>query len=321
MNEIMPTDSTVAPRTADLVQRDAPQLHRVLENARGEPIGSCSLWWEEDIRYQGRRVGMIGHFSAVDAGAARIVMHFACQTLAARGCTLAVGPIDGSTWRTYRAVIDHGARPPFFLEPQNPVGWVHYFADSGFEPIARYFSAEATDLGVRQSLLAKRGIRLVADGVAMETLQPHCVEEQLCEIYSIVLRTFEQNLFYSPLEESQYLRQCRELARFAPLECTLIARRQGEPVGFLFAVPDVLQQTRGEVIDTMIIKSIGVLPGFDNAGIGQQLLAYIGQRAVDLGYRRVIHALMRDSPRMRRISSRDATPIRRYALFAKALGS
>jgi GNAT superfamily N-acetyltransferase len=263
---------------------------------------------------------MIGHFAAVDAPAARAVLHFACQQLAFEGCTLAVGPMDGSTWRNYRAVIDEGERPPFFLEPQNPLAWVSYFAASGFDLIAHYFSAETTDLGIRRRQLERLGNRLAAQDITVEALQPDQLDEQLGEIYSIVQNTFRHNLFYAPLEKSQYLRQFRQLSRRVPFDFVLIARRRGEPVGFLFALPDLLQQNRGEAIDTLIIKSIGVSPGFENAGIGQLLLASVDKRAEAHGYRRIIHALMRDIPRLRRLSARDAVPMRRYALFAKVLG-
>jgi GNAT superfamily N-acetyltransferase len=228
--------------------------------------------------------------------------------------------MDGSTWRNYRAVVDAGDRPPFFLEPQNPPEWIRYFVAGGFDAIANYFSAETTDLGIRRPQLKRPGNRLAAQDISVEALQPQCLDEPLGEIYSIVTSTFRHNLFYSPLEKAQYLQQYRQLSRIVPLDFVLIARRREEPVGFVFALPDLLQQHRGEAIDTLIIKSIGVSPGFDNAGIGQLLLTSVGERAAERGYRRIIHALMRDIPRLRRLSSRDAFPIRRYALFAKVLG-
>ena len=36
---------------------------------------------------------------------------------------MAVGPMDGSTWRRYRFITERGAEPAFFLETYNPDVW------------------------------------------------------------------------------------------------------------------------------------------------------------------------------------------------------
>ena len=71
----------------------------------------------------------------------------------------------------------------------------------------------------------------------------------------------------------------------------------------------------------MIIKTLAVLPQRPYAGLGNVLLDRVQTRAGRLGYTRVIHALMRDVPNMRRISGRSARPIRRYVLFGRELGA
>jgi hypothetical protein len=69
----------------------------------------------------------------------------------------------------------------------------------------------------------------------------------------------------------------------------------------------------------MIVKTLGVLPRRDLAGLGQQLLASVHRQGLRLGYRRAIYALVYDSLPLRRLSARYASPIREYALFGKAL--
>jgi hypothetical protein len=49
------------------------------------------------------------------------------------------------------------------------------------------------------------------------------------------------------------------------------------------------------------------------------LLARSHRIARDLGYTRAIHALMHDTNVSTRMSQKSARPIRRYALFARAL--
>jgi GNAT superfamily N-acetyltransferase len=102
-------------------------------------------------------------------------------------------------------------------------------------------------------------------------------------------------------------------------DIVLIAERKGSPVGFVFAVPDLLQGQRGARIDTIVIKTVAVIPGRAYAGLGALLASRCEHIAAGRGYVRSIHALMHESGLSRNISHRYATTIRRYTLFARPL--
>jgi len=87
----------------------------------------------------------------------------------------------------------------------------------------------------------------------------------------------------------------------------------------VFAFPDILQARRGEEIDTVVLKTLAVAPGFRGIGLGHALLAACQQSAHGLGYRHVIHALIREGNVSEKLSARYARPIRSYTLFAKEL--
>ena len=61
-------------------------------------------------------------------------------------------------------------------------------------------------------------------------------------------------------------------------------------------------------------------PECGGAGVGSLLMARCHEMARGLGYTRVIHALMHEDNKSRKISSHSARPIRRYTLFARPLG-
>jgi GNAT superfamily N-acetyltransferase len=91
-------------------------------------------------------------------------------------------------------------------------------------------------------------------------------------------------------------------------------------VGFVFGLPDLLRQRRGIPDDTVIIKTLAVLPGRRAAGLGGLLVARCHQAAQRLGFARAIHALMHEGNGSRNICAERARTIRRYALFARRLG-
>ena len=99
-----------------------------------------------DTVHAGRPVGLVGRYRADSKASGAAMLSAACRLLAGRGCKLAVGPMDGSTWRRYRLVTETGSRLPFFLEPDNPPEWPAHFAAAGFVPLARYDSAMTSSL-------------------------------------------------------------------------------------------------------------------------------------------------------------------------------
>jgi hypothetical protein len=99
----------------------------------------------------------------------------------------------------------------------------------------------------------------------------------------------------------------------------LLAERRGELVGYLFAIPDMLQAKRGVPIDTIVVKTAAVLPGREYAGLGGLLVSGVHAVASSLGYARSIHALMHESNESRNLSGHYGAPFRRYTLYGKAL--
>ncbi len=303
----------------DLV-RHSPDGHWVLLRKEGEAVGRCSLWWRRTASLPGHRLGVIGHYAAWDPAAAGRLLRHACEELRAQGCSLAVGPMDGSIWRRYRLVTERGSEPSFFLEPDNPDDWPQHFLGNGFTPLARFTSAINDDLSREDPRAEDVATRLVAQGLHIRPLDPQRLEEDLHGIYVISVVSFRHNFLYTPIDEAGFVAQYRQILPVVRPEMVLIAELRGRPIGFLFAVPDLLQARRGQTIDTVILKTVAVLPERTNAGLGGLLIARGHQAARHLGYSRAIHALMHESNGSCNISRRYAHTIRRYSLFAKRLG-
>ncbi|HEX2101015.1 MAG TPA: hypothetical protein VHF69_10145, partial [Candidatus Synoicihabitans sp.] len=134
------------------------------------PGANVWLWWSQVPTLPGEKLGVIGQFAAETAEAAAAVLGRACAELRARGCTRAVGPMDGNTWRRYRFVTDAGSEPPFFLEPTNPGEWPQWWENAGFSPLAQYLSSASTDLTTRDPRLEGVAARMAELGVTIRPL-------------------------------------------------------------------------------------------------------------------------------------------------------
>ena len=297
-----------------------PDEHWIVTRGNEDVAARCSLWWRDAPSFPGQLVGVIGHYAARDRRAARKLLAHACRQLKRNGCTLSIGPMDGNTWRSYRLVTERGPRERFFLEPDNPDDWPRHFLDSGFGKIVRYGSALNTDLSYKDPRLPRVVRHLEGGGLRVRTVVRERFEDELRRVYQVTVRSFQKSPFFTRLDIAAFLDEYGRLRPYLREELALIAERDGEPMGYLFAVPDNLQEKNGRAVDTVILKTVAVLPGRANAGLGILLASRACETARELGYSKAVHALMREGTTSQNISSSYTRLFRRYALYAKNLG-
>jgi len=282
----------------------------------------CSLWWSDVPQLPGQRVGIIGQYAASSSAAGTQLLQLVCEELAQQGCTLAIGPMDGNTHRSYRFITERGSAPIFFLEPDNPADWPEHFTGTGFTPLAHYYSALQTDLAQQDPRVPALEQYFREVRIGIRPLNPQRFEDEVRRLYPLVVASFRQNFLASPIDEQDFFEQNRQIQPYVRPELVLLAEteRVGEPVGFVFALPDWLQERRGETVDTVIVKTLAVHPTYGGHGLGTLLVNRLWEIARQSGYTRAIHALMHEQNRSRHMSQRNqGSIIRRYTLFSRAL--
>ena len=282
----------------------------------GDILADVSLWWRRTPMYEGARTGFLGLYRARSRDAAGNILVAAQERLAAAGCCVAIGPIDDSTWHSYRFVTaGEDDAPPFFLEPKNPKEWPHDFRDAGFEVFARYRSYEDLDLTKRDGRLVRLQSMMDSLGVTMRTIDIERYNDEMRAIHVLCEKSFSRNLLYAPIEPEDFLALYAPVRMLIDQRLTLIAERDGQVVGFAFAIQDRLDPSGR----TAVIKTIARDPAKVYAGLGGLLSDRIRLAVSDAGFTRAIHALMHESNTSLAISRRFGRPIRSYALFSKAL--
>jgi GNAT superfamily N-acetyltransferase len=312
-----PTLPAFDPKALSQQRVDSHYLVQVGEDS----LARASLWWSDVPLLAGERLGVIGHFAAGDQISAAMLLSQLLERLHAQGCTLAIGPMDGNTWRRYRFVTDPGYEPPFFMEPGNPATYPEYFSRAGFTPLAQYSSARVTDLTIQDQRIPRAIVRLKAHGIHWRPLDMSRFEAELRAIYRLSVRCFTQNFLYTPIDEAEFVAQYQAIAPYVQGDLTLMAERDGALVGYLFGIPDHNQAHRGEKIDTFIIKTVAALPGRRSAGLGTVLVAESQRIGHERGYRSAIHALMHESNKSKNISAHYAHRMRRYTLYQQRLAA
>jgi len=278
--------------------------------------GRCSLWWNTVPEMPGERLGIIGHFQAVSPEAGECLLEGAKSRLASVGCTMAVGPMDGNTWRRYRVLFERGEEPPFFMEPDNPGWWAAAFQNSGFTALATYSSSLVKDLRRKDPRAERAMKRFEKQGIQFRNVALSRFEEDLRRIYEVSLVSFPNNFLYTPVSEEAFMGQYLPYRDKILPDLVFLAEDAGRPVGYLFAIPDYAEAMRGQAIKTVIGKTLAILPGRRYGGLGVVLTGMLHQRAADLGYSRLIHALQNEENQVQNLTGFFGEKMRRYVLFS-----
>jgi len=279
----------------------------------------CSIWWRDTANVNGSSTGAIGHYAATDAEFGEAVLQHACRELKNRRCDLAVGPLDGNTWRRYRFITERGNARPFFLEPDNPDEWPLHFDSLGFSTLAHYVSEINPDMANRQPELGSLREKFAGLGVQIDPVDVEDPVDDMAGIYRVVCESFKDAFMYTPLDIDSYCSLYEPMLKQVDPRLMLVAKHDGEVVGFILAPPDFLQLKYQHRMDAIVLKTVAVLPRKEHSGLGRVLIVDLLKNAIDMGFTTAISALMHTENRSQKISSDCAGPMRAYELYAKEL--
>lgn len=313
-------DGPIGRLGADAWALTRPDIHLVRVEA-GALVGRLSVW-AEGPPVPGRpdaRAGCLGHAAWTGPEVGEELVEAGAVWLRDGGATVALGPMDGSTWFAYRVVTESDGSPPFAMEPTPPPVVAEAFGRAGFEPVAHYLSSRIDALPDLGDEAAEAARRLGDTGLRVRPFTGGDAEAELRRLYPLLLRAFADNAFYAPLDEPRFLATYGTVLPYVDPRLVLIAEREGRPVGVVLALPDAAQAARGEAVDTLLVKTLAVDPAERGRGLGGALVLLVQEEARRLGVTRAVHALMHAENASVRISRHLGVPFRRYALLGRDL--
>jgi GNAT superfamily N-acetyltransferase len=233
-----------------------------------------------------------------------------------------LAPINGSTWGRYRLALAAGAgdapeSPPFLGEPVNPAAYPAWLEAAGFAITARYESRVDESPGEPARDARELDRRVSQAGLSVRALDLDRFEDESRVLFELSLASFAGNPFYTPIAWEEFRDQYARLRGMLRPELVLIAEdAAGRPVAFQFAYMDPLAAAGGAA-PRAIVKTVATLPAARGMGLAGHMLDLLRERAVALGARAVIHALMHVSNYSMNMSARHRSRVfRRYALYA-----
>ena len=288
-------------------------------------IGSLHLWHNRPD-YNGRKTSYIGNVNIYEKYRKDEEQLFnkVFEELKKEGIETIIGPLNGTTWNTYRYVTEKGSRKQFLLEPWNEDYSVSLFEKLDFKHLAGYISTvmEGMNSDGRKNLNKKIEKLKKFDyykDIRVESAENKDLLTVLNKVYDLTVEAFKNNFLYSELEREIFLKMYLSYEDKIIKKFFKMLYFKDELIGYVFGIPDYTELGYKGKIDTIILKTIAVSPEYNGKGMGYILINSLVEEAEKEEYENVIYALMHESNVSKNIGLLLGNVLRRYTLFIKEL--
>jgi hypothetical protein len=202
------------------------------------------------------------------------------------------GPVDHTTWFTYRfSLPGKKDTPRHQWEPTTPNELRQYFQSSGFHDYAYYHSVyfpyiKLGPLRLGEGALKRAWRRFQSLGYTIEAFNLEKLEEEILPlIHEISHEVFSDSLLFEPIDYSTFSKLYSSALRlydFSP--SGLIIAPDRTVAGFLFAFYDG---------DYLVIKSIGLRKKYQGLGLSSGAIYSAVRQSFPLGKKATISALVK----------------------------
>ena len=289
-------------------------------------IGGSLHLWHNRPDYNGRKTSYIGNVNIHEKYRKNEEQLFnkVFEELKKEGIETIIGPLNGTTWNTYRYVTEKGNGRPFLLEPWNEDYSVSLFEKLGFKHLARYISTvmEGMNSDGRKNLNKKIEKLKKFDyyeDIRVESAENKDLLTVLNKVYDLTVEAFKNNFLYSELEREIFLKMYMSYEDKIIKKFFKMLYLGDELIGYVFGIPDYAELGYKGKIDTIILKTIAVSPIYNGKGMGYILINSLVEEAEKEGYENVIYALMHQSNVSKNIGLLLGNMLRKYTLFIKEL--
>jgi GNAT superfamily N-acetyltransferase len=270
-------------------------------------VGHISAIIDERLVQEDNPVGIIGFYECIgNSEISSLLINKAIEHLKKNGCRIVRAPIDLTIWHPYRFVVKQNEKDSFSLEPLTKVYYIAQFEKEGFEIKIEYGSAERTDFDTIIPYTEKDYESAIHEGFKIRELTKENFRKGILSIYPMTNEIFGDSWSFVKLSEEEYMYIYQDYeGRLNNVIIQIISDKSGKDVGFCSSILDPINKS-------MILKTIGVLPEYQNKRIGSALLYYQHRKAKEMGLSKEIYALIKLGNTVTKLPYPGAKIIRKY---------
>jgi GNAT superfamily N-acetyltransferase len=300
----------------------------------------ASIIAHEHIKAHNEKVGFFGFFESVnDKEVSGSLLNRVRDELKDKGMEVMRGPMNFSTNEECGFLIEGFDSPPMLMMPYNP----SYYN----ELMSGYGMTKSKDLHAylydTQEVLPDKVLRVAAlaekKGVTVRRIEKKNFMRDMKIFQDVYNSAWEKNWGFMPLSDEELSYSAQRLKPIVEPDLTLIAEKDGEPIGFLGLIPDfnfVLRRMKARLNPLTVFKALyyskkitdlrlllyGIKPEYRNRGVDALLFREGFKGIRNGGYKRVEFSwILEDNIQVIRICEMfGARLYKRYRIYEKAIG-
>lgn len=316
-------ENNISEEEIQKIKIERPSEIAVFYSETKEIAGSLYLWHNRPD-YKGQKTSYIGNVTVNEPFREKgeEIFEEIFKELKNEKVQVIIGPLNGTTWNTYRYVTEKRERPKFLMEPWNEDYYPDLFEKTGFVSLARYISSISENMKKSENIERKMEKIKKFDfynHIKVESVENKDLNEVLNNVYDLTIEAFKNNFLYTELDREIFLKMYMSYKNKLVKQFFKLVYLKEELVGYVFGIPDYAELYYKEKVDTVILKTIAVAPKYNGKGIGYILIDEFIKEAQNNGYSNIIYALMHESNVSKNTGLLLGEKLREYTLFIKEL--
>lgn len=307
----------------------------------GKTVGRiASIIDRRHIMLHNERAGFFGFFECIDdEDVSNELLQKVCSNLKDSGMDIMRGPMNFSTNEDCGFLIEGFDSAPMLMTPYNPE-YYNRFMDAFGMSKAKDLYAFICDV---PDELPEKVLRVASlsekRGISARTINKNAFFEDMNIFKEVYNSAWKDNWGFIPISDEELIYSAKRLQPIAQPDMTIIAEKDGEPVGFLGIIPDynmVLRRLKGRLNPLTILKALyystkitqtrllllGVKEEFRNRGVEALLLREGFKGVKKLKYKKVEFSwILQDNIHtIRLVEIAGGQLYKRYRIYEKGIG-
>jgi hypothetical protein len=248
-------------------------------------------------------VGFFGFFDCIDhQRVADKLFAAAGDWLRQRGLDTMRGPASFSTNDECGLLVEGFDTPATILNPHNPRYYVELVQHAGFHKAMDLYQFQTVSPQLPERLI--RGARLIMERkkITLRKLHKKQFAAEVEKIKQIYNAAWDKNWGFVPMTDAEIDHMAKDLKPVVVPDLVVFVEREGEPIGFAAALPDLAVALRsnpsGRLFPGLLkvlwnarkvkrirILLLGLLQEYRNTGADALMYHWIWEKGYSLGYR------------------------------------
>ncbi len=273
---------------------------------QGHIMARASIWIKKGDFYKSKPTVVIGHFEFSNLNSGIALLISLKNYLFDLDYSQIIGPMNGSSWFSYRLPLKPMLEPAFKNEPWHPPEHIAAFDAAGFSQIEHYCSNLQNGVRILEPRLSSAQRRLGKRGIRIESFSKENIDSVLPAVFKLCCEAFSKNPFYQPINFETFAALYQNTLLKIPEGYSQLAYHNDELIGFLFSYPDG---------SNLIVKTVAVKAGKIYAGLSLVLMDRLTQSVPHEQFKKVVYALIHTSNKSRNTADKFGVEFRRYAMM------